>query len=147
LGIPDAPSKGEFQLVIRGTPVFDSSPFGLVVSYPRLARFLGARMAERQVAKQISRQLREPFHAALETYWQLARVWANSVIGQLKQKFETYAENYRVHAELAFADKELTKMELDAIEEDIVRLKQPDRERDLFEAASTGGQAVQGTPK
>jgi GTP-binding protein EngB required for normal cell division len=123
LGLPDAPGEGEFELVIRGTPVFESLPFNIVVSRPVLAGLLGRRMAKLQVARQISRQLRQPFYAALETYWQLARKWADSIIGQLKQKFEIYAENYRAQAEQALGGREPTKDELDGLDEDLARLK------------------------
>jgi GTP-binding protein EngB required for normal cell division len=123
LGLPDAPNEGEFQEVIRGTPVLESLPFNIVVTRPTLARLLGSRMAELQVARQISRQLREPFYAALEAYWQVVREWADSVIGQLKQRFEAYAENYRAQAEQALGGRELAKDELDGLEEDIAELK------------------------
>ena len=66
LGIPDAPSEDEFESVIRGTPVFESLPARITVTRPVLATLLGPRMAELQVASQISRQLRQPFYAALD---------------------------------------------------------------------------------
>ncbi len=125
LGLPDTSSDGEFQSLIRGAPVFESPPSNISVSRPVIAGFLGRRIAERQVAKQISRQLRQPFHAALETYWQLVREWTDSVIGQLKQKFETYAEGYRAQAEQALGGRELTKDELDGLEENLARLNPP----------------------
>ena len=59
----------------------------------------------------------------MEAYWQLVREWADSVVGQLKQKFETYAENYRAQAEQALGGRDLTKDELDGVEKDLARLK------------------------
>ena len=112
MGIPDASAEGEFRSLIRGTPVFESLPSNITVSRPALAGLLGRRVAELQVARQISRQLRQPFYAGLEAYWQSVREWTDSVIGQLKQKFETYAESYRAQAEQALGGKELTKDEL-----------------------------------
>ncbi|MGC2331048.1 MAG: hypothetical protein WA581_06325, partial [Candidatus Acidiferrales bacterium] len=123
LGSPDVPSEGEFQSVIRGTPVFEPPSFSIVVSRPALAGLLGSRAAGRQLARQISRQLPQPFYAAMEAYWQLVREWADSVVGQLKQKFETYAENYRAQAEQALGGRDLTKDELDGVEKDLARLK------------------------
>jgi GTP-binding protein EngB required for normal cell division len=123
LGIPDASAEGEFRSLIRGTPVFESLPSNITVSRPALAGLLGRRVAELQVARQISRQLRQPFYAGLEAYWQSVREWTDSVIGQLKQKFETYAESYRAQAEQALGGKELTKDELDGLEENLARLK------------------------
>ncbi len=122
LGLPYSPIEGEFRSLIRGTPVFESLPFSITVSHPAMAQLLGRRIAELQVARQISRQLRQPFYAALETYWRLVHGWTDSVIGQLKQKFETYAESYRAQAEQALEGGELTKDELDGLEENLARL-------------------------
>jgi GTP-binding protein EngB required for normal cell division len=125
LGLPYSPSEGEFQSFIRGTPVFESQPSNITVSRPTIAGLLGRRFAVRQVARQISRQLRQPSYEALETYWRLVREWTDSVIGQLKQKFETYAESYRAQAEQALGSRELAKGELDGLEENLARLKPP----------------------
>lgn len=38
---------------------------------------------------------RPPEPATMEAYWQSMQAWADSIIGELKQKFETYAESYR----------------------------------------------------
>ena len=123
LGLPDTPSEDEFRSVLRGTPVLEFPPFSLVIHRPVLAAFFGRRMAERQMARQISRQLREPFYAALETYWHLVGDWADSVIGQLKQKFEAYAENYRAQAGRALGDSELTSDELAVLADDLAILR------------------------
>ena len=98
LRVPDTPSEGEFQAIIRGTPVLESLPITMAVTRPALAALFGSRMAERRVAGRISRQLREPFYVALEAYWRSVQEWADSVIGQLKQRFENYAESYRAQA-------------------------------------------------
>jgi GTP-binding protein EngB required for normal cell division len=128
LGIPDAPSEGEFESVVRGTPVFESLPISIVVSRPRLAAVLGRRSAERQVARQISRQLGAPFYVALEAYWRLVQTWTDSVIGQLKQKFETYADNYRALAEQSLRGRELTKDERDGLARNLAQLKPTEAE-------------------
>ncbi|MFZ3214796.1 MAG: dynamin family protein [Candidatus Acidiferrales bacterium] len=123
LGLPDGPGEGEFQAIIRGAPVFDSLPFSIVVSRPRFAGLLGQRLAQLHVSRRISRQVRQPFYAASEAYWKLAGDWADSVIGELKQKFETYAENYRAQAEQALGGRELTQDEFDRLEENLARLR------------------------
>ena len=123
LGIPDAPSEGEFQSVIRGTPVFESPAASLGISRPTIALFFGRGFAARSVTRQISREMRNPLHVALEAYCQLLREWTDSVIGQLKQKFETYGENYRAQAERRLGGKELTTDELVGLEGDLARLK------------------------
>ncbi len=123
LGLPDAPSEGEFHAILRGTPIFEFPPLGMVIDRPVLAALFGRRMAERQVAGQISRQLRQPFYAALEAYWHLVGEWADSIIGQLKRRYETYAENYRAQAGRTLGGGELTRDELVVLAEDLGRLK------------------------
>lgn len=123
LGIPDAPGEDEFQSLIRGAPVFESVSFTMAISRPKLAGLLGKKAAERSVGRQISRQLQPPFYAALETYWDLVKAWTDSVIGQLKRKFEIYAENYRAQAEQALGGRELGKNELQGLQESLAQLR------------------------
>lgn len=123
LGIPDAPGEDEFQSLIRGAPVFESVSITMAISRPKLAGLLGQKAAERSVGRQISRQLQAPFYAALETYWELVKAWTESVIGQLKHKFEIYAENYRAQAEQALGDRELGKNELQGLQESLAQLR------------------------
>jgi GTP-binding protein EngB required for normal cell division len=123
LGIPDAPSDDEFQSLVRGSPVFELPSFTMTFSLSVFSRLLGQGIAERSVARQISRQLPPSLHAALETYWQLVKAWSESVIGQLKRKFETYAENYRAQAEQALGGRELADNEVDEIERSLAQMK------------------------
>jgi hypothetical protein len=53
----------------------------------------------------------------------LVKAWSDAVIGQLKQKFETYAENYRAQAEQALGGRELTPEELKGIEESLTEIR------------------------
>ncbi len=123
LGLPDVPGEGEFRSVIRGTPVFETITSPIVVSRPVIAGLLGHRMAERRLAAQISRQLDQPFYTAMEAYWELLRAWADSVIAQLRAKFETYAESYRAQAEQKLRGREFAEEELDGVEKDLAGLK------------------------
>ncbi len=123
LGIPDAPGEDEFKPLVRGSPAFESPNFPVHLSLPTFSRLLRQRSAERSVARQISRQVPPAFYAALEAYWQLVKAWSDSVIGQLKHKFETYAETYRAQAEQALGGRELTTDEVKGIEESLARIK------------------------
>lgn len=122
LGLADAPGDDEFQSVIRGTPVFDPQPFQIEISRPAMAGLLGRGFAERQVASRISRQLGRPFDEALDAYWRLLNEWTGAIVSQLRQRFETYAENYRAQAEQALGGKEFSAEELDAVRESIAQL-------------------------
>jgi len=123
LGLSDVPAEGEFESLIRGAPVFECPSFPIVLSRPRVALLFGKRTAVRLVAGQISRQLKSPFYAALETYWRLVGEWSEIVIAHLEQKFETYAENYRAQAEQTLGGREMTKEELANLEESLGSLK------------------------
>jgi GTP-binding protein EngB required for normal cell division len=122
LGLSDVPGEGEFESLIRGAPVFESPSFPIAVSRPTLAKLFGERMAVSLVAKKVSYQLRPTFYAALETYWRLFGEWSSSVIAHLKQRFETYAENYRAQAEQALGGRELSKDELAGLKESLAQL-------------------------
>lgn len=124
LGLSDVPSDGEFESLVRGAPVFECPSFTMVVSRPALASLLGERFTVHSIARQISRQLRPPFYTALETYWHLVGEWSESVITHLKQRFETYAENYRAQAQQALGGQELTKDELASLEQSLAQLNQ-----------------------
>jgi GTP-binding protein EngB required for normal cell division len=123
LKIPDAPGEDEFQSLIRGAPVFESVSLTMAISRPKLAGLLGQKSAERSVGRQISRQLPPPFYDALGAYWELVKAWTDSVIAQLKHKFETYAENYRAQAEQALGGRELGQDEVQGLEKSLTQLR------------------------
>ncbi len=123
LEIPDAPVEDEFRSLIRGAPVFESPSFTLSVSRPRLMALVGEKAAERSVRAQISRALPSEFRAAYVTYWQLAKDWSDSVLRQLKSKFEDYAESYRTQAEQLLGEREVAGEEAVKIEESLKQIR------------------------
>lgn len=123
LSLADIPRDGEFESVVRGAPVFECPSFSITISRPTIVPLFGNRFAVRVTAGRVSRQLRPSFYAALETYWRLMGEWSEFVIAQLRQKFETYAENYRAQAEQALGGRELTKDESVGMEESLLQLK------------------------
>jgi GTP-binding protein EngB required for normal cell division len=123
LGLSDAPGEGEFQSVVRGSPVFEAPSFEMQLSRPSLARVFGRNAVEQSIAKKISRQLPQSFYVAVEAYWQLVKAWSGSVVGQLSKRFESYAENYRAQAEVALGGHEVTKEEVDGIAESLESMK------------------------
>lgn len=123
LELSDVPADGEFESLVRGTPVFECPAFTILVSRPLSAVVAGERMATRWVARRISRRLPPAFYSALEIYWSLVGDWANSVVAELRQKFETYAETYRAHAEGTLGGRELTAAELAGLRQSLLELK------------------------
>lgn len=122
LGLPHAPAADEFESVIRGTPVFDLQPFTIVISRPMMIGLLGRNFAEHRVARQISTQFSESLKVALDTYWRLLKEWSDSIMSQLGQRFETYAESYRAQAEQALGGRNLTAEELRTVQDDLAQL-------------------------
>ncbi len=123
LEFSDIPADGEFESLVRGAPVFEYPASTIVVSRPVAAGLFGKRTTLRRVASKISRQLPSAFYAALESYWSLVGDWANSVIADLGQKFDTYAEGYRARAEQALGGREFSEGELAALEQSLAELK------------------------
>lgn len=143
LRVPDAPAPGEFQAVIRGTPILESLPISIAARRPTLAGRLGRRAAEHQLARQISRQLGDAFYGALEAYWSLVQAWADSVISQLQQKFENYAEGYRAQAEQALASRTPANGDRDGLAAALAQLQSPENsESETGAHASARGAAV-----
>ncbi len=122
LGLTDAPADGEFQSIIRGTPVFEPQPFNLALSRARISGLLGRGFSERQLARHINTQLGQPFRDSLDAYWKLLHEWAASILHQLRQRFETYAENYRVQAQRTLGGIEFSAEERDAVQKDLAQL-------------------------
>jgi len=122
LGLAHGPSYEEFQSLVRGTPVFDPQPFIIALSRPSFSGLVGHRFAERQIARHIKRQLGQPFQAGLDTYWRLLKEWSDSIIRQLGQSFETYAESYRAQAEQVLGGRAFNQNELSAIQANLLQL-------------------------
>jgi GTP-binding protein EngB required for normal cell division len=122
LGLTDAPADREFQSVIRGTPVFDLQPFNLALSRTKISGLLGRGFVERQFARRINSQLGQPSRDSLDAYWKLLNEWAASILNQLRQRFETYAENHRVQAQRALGGGEFSAEERNAVQKDLAQL-------------------------
>ena len=122
LGLAQVPAEDEFQSLVRGTPIFDPQPFTMMVSHSSVSVLLGRRFAERRLANRIERQLGQPFRESLDAYARLLKDWSRSVAGQLKQRFESFAENHRARAEQALAKSSSNAGELEAIEQSIADL-------------------------
>ncbi|MGC2702421.1 MAG: dynamin family protein [Candidatus Acidiferrales bacterium] len=122
LGLVDTPAEGEFHSVIRGTPLFDPQPLQIVLSRPRIAALFGRRFAERQLAGDIRTQLGQPSNDSLNAYWKLLNEWSASILRQLRQRFETYAENHRVQAQRALGGIKFSAEERDAVQNDLAQL-------------------------
>jgi len=140
LDLSDAPVDDEFRSLVRGAPVFDPPSFTMAASPRTWARLLGQRAAERSVASQVARRLPPTFQTALEAYWQLVKVWCESVLAQLKHKFETYAESYRAQAEQTLGESQLTGDQLGGIARSLAQIKASRNASDGRNAVDPGGE-------
>ena len=123
LGLAHIPGDEEFQSVVRGTPVYDPQPFTIAISRSSFSALLGRHFAERQVARNIRRQLGLTFQEALDNYWKTLNEWSGSIIRRLRQIFEIYAEEYRARAEQALGGAVLNTGELGAIQASLLQLE------------------------
>ncbi len=123
LGLAQIPGDDEFQSIVRGTPVFDPQPFSIAISRSSFSALLGRRFRERQGARNITHQLGQSFQEALDNYWKAVKEWADSIIGQSRQIFEIYAQNYRARAEQALGGTALHTDELAAIQASFLQLE------------------------
>lgn len=122
LGLNHSPPDREFRSLIRGTPILDLQPFQVVLSHPKLASLFGRRFAERQLAGDIRTQLGQTFDDSLDCYWRLLNEWSASILSQLRQRFETYAENYRVQAQRTLGGIQFSAEERDSLQKDLAQL-------------------------
>lgn len=139
MGLSDTPADGEFESLVRGAPVFDCPAFTMMITEPVAVRLLGQQVTARWVAGKISSQLPSAFYATLESYWRLIADWASSVLADLKQKFEVYAENYRAVAEQVLSGREITKDELVDLQKSLAQLKPDTEESALHRVKQPGG--------
>jgi hypothetical protein len=103
--------------------VFDPQPFAITISRPSFSGLVGRHVAERQVARHITRQLGQSFQEALEIYWRMLKEWSDSIVGRLRQIFEVYAEDYRARAEEALGGTALDTEELAVIHASLIQLE------------------------
>jgi hypothetical protein len=74
------------------------------------------------LTRQIKRQLGQSFQAGLDVHWRLLKEWSDSIIRQLKESFETYAESYRAQAEQLLCRRAFNPDELSAIQANLLQL-------------------------
>lgn len=134
LNLADMPGDGEFQSLVRGTPVFDMGPVSAAVSRPTIALWFGTRFAEKRLARQLYKQLGDRVYQALNIYSGMLKEWIRLVTSQLDGRFETYAERYRAHAARSFGGTRLTTDELNAVQANLRVLRASDH-TDLVEPA------------
>lgn len=134
LNIADMPGDGEFQSLVRGTPVFDMGSAGAAVSRPTISLWFGTRFAEKRLARQLYKQLGDRVYQALNIYSEMLKEWIRLVTSQLEGRFETYAERYRAHAARSFGGTRLTTDELNALEANLRVLRASDN-TDFVETA------------
>jgi hypothetical protein len=75
------------------------------------------------LAKRIERQLGQPFRDSLDAYGRLLKDWSRSVVVQLKQRFESYAETHRARAQQALGGSDGNAGEFEAAQQSVAYLE------------------------
>jgi GTP-binding protein EngB required for normal cell division len=122
LGVVNVPAENEFDEILRCTPIFDPQPLDIELSPRGIGGVFGRSVSERRVAGRIQKQLGRSFQQQFESYWKLVKNWTDSVMTQLKDRFETYAETYRAQAEQALEGGNPTAEDLGRIQADLAVL-------------------------
>jgi len=121
LDMNHAPDDDEFNSVVRGLPAFELPSVQLHLNKPMLANWMSG-MARGQVARDLRAQFGAAYEQALETYSGMLRQWLLAAFGQLRKRFDTYAETYRAQAERALGQGELPAEEEQKILQDLEAL-------------------------
>ncbi len=122
LGLPDFPTDNEFESLVRGAPVFECPAFAMSIPKPIGTRLFRKQLMMRWLIRKISRRLPAVFYKAVENFWILTGEWATSMVAELRQKFDSYAENYRAQAGQALGDRQFTKDEILALQRSLAEL-------------------------
>jgi GTP-binding protein EngB required for normal cell division len=118
LAMNHIPEEEEFSSVVRGLPAFELPPFDLHLTKPTLAGWLRG-FAQGQVIRQLREQIGKAYEQVLQTYAGMLRQWLLTAFGQLRQRFDAYAESYRAQAGRVLSGGELTAEEGQKIIEDL----------------------------
>jgi GTP-binding protein EngB required for normal cell division len=130
LRVPAPAAREEFDSVLRDTPVFDFEASSQRLPRAPIARLLGKSAERHRVARRLAAQLGDEWERSLRIYFALLRSWSEGAIGELKRRFNSYAEAYRAHAERSLDGTQLTAEEERAIVSDLEALGAPARRAD-----------------
>jgi hypothetical protein len=118
LAMNHAPDGDEFSSVVRGLPAFELPPLHLRLSKPILSG-MAPGIARKQLARQLQGQIGRAYEQALQTYAGMLRQWLLTAFGQLRKRFDAYAESYRAQAGRVLSGGELTVEEEQKIIQDL----------------------------
>jgi GTP-binding protein EngB required for normal cell division len=118
LAMNHIPEEEEFSSAVRGLPSFDVPPVDLRLRKPALVGWLRG-FAHGQVTRQLREQIGKAYEQVLQTYAGMLRQWLLTAFGQLRQRFDVYAESYRAEAGRVLSGGELTAEEEKKIIQDL----------------------------
>jgi len=144
LGVPGAPEAEEFSSLLRETPVFEFEK-PLVLPRAAFARLFGKSAARHRIAARLAAEIGAEWEQSLRTYFPLLRSWCERSIGQMKRRFDSFAEAYRAQAERALNAAELTADEERAIVSSLESLGVPLPEEAPGEIRARAGGPAGGT--
>jgi GTP-binding protein EngB required for normal cell division len=121
LELSHAPDEDEFSSVVRGMPTLELPSVNLRLTKPVLAKWLGG-IARGQVARELREQTGAAYEQAIENYYGMLRQWLLATFGQLRKRFDAYAESYRAQAQQTLGGGALTAEEARKIKQDLEAL-------------------------
>jgi len=115
LRVPAPAALEEFDAALRDTPVFDFEVSLRHIGPAPIVRLLGKSAERRRLEARLASRIGAEWERSLRVYFALLRSWCESSVGELKSRFESYAESYRANAGRAAGATELTVEEERAI--------------------------------
>jgi GTP-binding protein EngB required for normal cell division len=122
LGGPGVSALQEFESPLSDTPVFSFESSMREVPRVSIARVVGKSAARSLLAARIGSLIGEEWELSLRAYFALLRSWCEGRVGEIKGRFDSYAEAYRAQAERALGGGALTSEDELAIMADLEAL-------------------------
>ncbi len=109
LQVEDVPGEQEFSAVVREIPAFDLSQFdpgelSIRLRRPFLSTLLGGNISSAIVTKRLAGMIGDQLSRALSAYHALLYDWSERTLGQMKRRFDAYANGYRAQVERLLGD-------------------------------------------
>jgi GTP-binding protein EngB required for normal cell division len=97
LGYQEAPAEHDFKAFIKEMPKLDLGTLDDLQLHPPIVARLSRSLALGQTRRALHRQIGQQAEHAFSNLGSMLDSWARRILGELQLRFETHADQYRVH--------------------------------------------------